>query len=79
MDIGRVGVEDIIAEVTPEDVNFCNSFLMLLWSLSVFLRKVLEWLAQWMGTKIIHPISVDDNSNVLVESVSEANLPHEIF
>ena len=61
-------MEEIIVEVVLDNVSLWDSFLMLLCSLSVFLRKVVDWLSYWVGATIAIPIETNESSGPTVEN-----------
>ena len=64
-------MEEIIVEVIPDNVRLWDSFLMLLWSLSVFLRKVCDWLSYWVSATIMLPTETNESSGPTVENNHE--------
>ena len=71
-------MEEIITEVVLDNVSLWDSFLMLLWSLSVFLRKVSDWLSYWVDATIMLPTETNESFGPTVENKHEQDQVQEV-
>ena len=69
-------VEEVIGKVISDNKSLWDLFLMLLWSLSIFLGKILEWLSKWVGSKIALLVR-EERSSLTVEITPNLDLEDE--
>ena len=72
-------MEEIIAKVVLDNVSLWDSFLMLLWSLSVFLQKASDWFSYWVGATIALPIETNESSVPTIENNHERGQVQELL